>query len=159
MNKRKLATYAFLPALGLVGILGAGVASANGFLGGFGGFGSLTPDQVAERQLKMFQTEAQVLGLSVDEIKQAWAEGTSPKDLMTEKGIKPEDVQARMKDLRMQDLKTQLQTLADKGVITQAQADKRLQTMQDRAQNANGKGLKRMGMMGRRMHGRGFWGR
>jgi len=111
--------YIFLPVLGLIGILGAGSASAHGFFGGFGGFGSFTPEQIAQRQTSAFQSQAQVLGINIDELKNAWAEGKSPKEIMTEKGIKEEDVQARMKELRTTELKIQLQGLVDKGVITQ----------------------------------------
>ena len=55
-----------------------------------------------------------------------------------------------MKDLRTQELKTHLQTLVSKGVITQAQADARLKAMENMSAKAKaGKGM-RGGMM--RMH-------
>jgi ribosomal protein L19E len=58
-------------------------------------------------------------------------------------------LQQKIKDARLAQIKTQLQALVDKGVITQSQADKRLATVQ--AKKANVKGYK----MGKR-HGHGM---
>ncbi len=74
---------------------------------------------------------------------------------MEEKGITEEQVQTRMKELQAEQMKSFLQALVDKGVITQAQADKRLGVMQNQLQNG------RMGKMGRGFpmgmgFGRGF---
>jgi len=140
--KKKYLIYTILPAMAFA-VLGAGIASACGW---FGGFGNLSPDEIATRQQTMFQNEAQILGISVDELKEDWAEGKTVQQIMQEKGITQEQVQARMKDLQTQQMKTYLQALVDKGVITQTQSDKRLQVMQNQLQNGKtGKGL-RMGM-------------
>lgn len=126
-RKYKLLAYTLLPsALGL-SLLGATVASAHGL----GGFGMMTPDQIATQQQNKFQEESQILGISVDEVKTAWADGKSLKDIMTEKNISQDQVNQRIKDLHDRQLKTQLQTLVDKGVITQAQADARVKAMQN----------------------------
>ena len=138
--KKKLFIYSVLPMLGL-SLLSVNIASAHG---GFGGFDNLTQDQVAERQQNMFQREADILGISVDEVKNAWADGKTIKQLMDEKGIDLAQVQQRMKDVRLQQMKKHLQVLVDNGVITQAQADKRSQMMQSSVQNVVKKG--RMGM-------------
>ncbi|MBI2052571.1 MAG: hypothetical protein HYT38_02785 [Candidatus Sungbacteria bacterium] len=131
MNK-KLA-YLILPVLGLAA---AGAVSAHGLRGGLGL--SASPDEIANQHQAMFQNQAQILGLSVDEIKNAWAEGKSPKDLMSEKNISTEQVQTRIKEMQTSQLKTQLKTLIEKGVITQAQADKHLQVMENRIKNKSG---------------------
>ncbi len=70
--KSKLLAYAIIPTIGL-GFLGMNVASAHGFFGGFGSM--VTSDQIATRQQNMFQNEAQLLGISIDEVKNAWAQG------------------------------------------------------------------------------------
>lgn len=146
--KKKYLIYTILPAMAFA-VLGAGIASACGW---FGGFGNLSSDEIATRQQTMFQNEAQILGITVDELKEDWAEGKTVQQIMQEKGITQEQVQARMKDLQIQQMKNYLQALVDKGVITQAQSDKRLQVMQNQLQNGKtGKGL-RMGMG----FGRGF---
>ncbi len=150
--KRKIFIYSIFPTLGLAGVLLANVASAHGFFGGFG-FGNATPDQIATQQQTMFQNQAAILGLGIDDVKNAWAEGKTMKQLMDEKGITQDQVQARMKDARLAQLKSQLQTLVDKGIITQAQSDKRLAAMQNQIQNGMGRGHK--GMMGFG-HGFGF---
>lgn len=145
--KKKYLLYTILP-IAAFAVLGAGVVSACGF---FGGFGNLSPDEIANRQQTMFQEQAQILGISIEEIKNAWAEGKTIKQIMEEKGISQEQVEARIKDLRTQQMKSYFQALVDKGIITQAQADKRLQVVRERFPN---------GKMGRGFH-RGFgrgWG-
>ena len=145
--------YAAIPALGLV-LLGVNAASAHGMFGRWGfGASTLTPEQIASHQQERFQEQSQILGLSVDQIKDAWANGTTMQELMQTNNINETDVQKRMQDARLQQLKTDLQALVDKGVISQSQADKRLQTMQNRMQNAQTN--KGFGMM-RGMHGGGW---
>ena len=148
--KKKLFVYSVIPVLGL-SLLSINFASAHGW---FGGPGNLTTDQIVKRQQNMFQREADLLGISVDEVKNAWAEGKTIKQLMEEKNIDPALVQQKMKDARLQQMKTHLQALVDRGVITQAQADKRLQAMQNTIQNGSKKGRMGMGMMG--FHRKGF---
>ncbi len=147
--KKKYLIYTILPVMAFA-VLGAGIASAHGWW--FGGLGNISPDEIANRQQTMFQNEAQILGISVDEIKNAWAEGKSLKQLAEERGISQEQLQAKMKEVRLQQIKSQLQTLVEKGVITQGQADKRLQFMQN--QPANGKHGRGRGMLG--FHGMMF---
>ena len=135
MIKHKIIAYAVLPILGL-SILGPGVASAMGF-GWFSG--SVDPDKTATRFQNMFQNQAQLLGISVDEVKTAWSDGKTIKQIMDERGITQEQVQARMKEAQLAQLNSQLKALVDKGIITQAQADKRLQAMQNQIQNGKGR--------------------
>ena len=116
------------PILGLSVIGATQSASAHGLvvMGQ-----NLSPDEIATRQQNMFQEQAQIFGLTVDEVKNAWAEGKSLKDVAKEKGISQADIAKRMQDAEEARLKTQLQTLVDKGVITQAQADKRLENLKN----------------------------
>jgi hypothetical protein len=146
--KKRILVYAFLPAVLGLGLVSVKAASAHGF---FGGFGAVAPEDIAARHQTMFQEQASVLGISVDEVKSAWAEGKSMRDLAEEKGITQEQLQTKMRTLRETQMKTQLQALVDKGIITQAQADTRLTTMQQHMGNGNkgagkGKGMGR-GMM------------
>ena len=132
--------YAFVPVLGLA-FLGVGAVSARGFMmGGWGwsGLGGQIPEDIVARHQAMFQRQAQILGISVDDIKAAWAEGKSLNQIMEEKNISADQVQARVKNAQIQQLKTQLQALVDKGIITQSQADKRLEVMQERFQRVGG---------------------
>lgn len=129
--------------------LGVFSASAMGMGGGMMGQ-NLTPDEVATRQTAMFTQQASLIGATVDEVKNAWAEGKSLQTLATEKGITKEQLQAKMQAQRQGQMKTHLTTLVSKGVITQAQADKRLATMQTKSASKDGKGMHggRGGMMG-----------
>jgi len=143
--KKKYLIYTILPAMAF-SVLGAGIASAYGW---FGGFGNLSSDEIATRQQTIFQNEAQILGISIDELKEDWAEGKTTRQIMQEKGITEEQVQTRMKDLQTQQMRSFIQALVDKGVITQAQADKRLQVMQNQLQNGKmGRGFSKGFRMG-----------
>ena len=147
VKKLRKILYAALPVIGIASVIGVQVASAHGF---FGGFASLTPEEIATRQPARFQQEAELLGVSADDVKAAWAEGKSFRQLMQEKGISEDAVVQRMKDAKLQRLKTEMQALVDRGIVTQQQADHRLEIMRSRV--AAG------GRMGMRFRGRGFGG-
>src|SRR3989338_5000560 len=133
--KHKIAYYTFVPVLAL-SLLGIRAASAHG-----SGFGMRTPEEISARGQSMFDHQAQMLGISVDEVKDAWSQGKTMHDIVKEKKISKTDIEARMKTAHTDQLKAQLEALVDKGVITQAQADTRLTSMQARMEEAgNGKG-------------------
>ena len=131
MNK-KVFGYALLPALVLT-LVGAGTASAHGMFGG--GMSNATPEEIASRQQEMFTHQSTLLGISVDEIKNAWAKGQTLQELAKEKGISEEQLKQKMMDERKQKMQEHLQTLVDKGVITKAQADERAAFMEKHAQS------------------------
>lgn len=144
--KKKYIAYAALSALG-ISLAGVGIASAHGMGSlGFGGFmgPSLTPDQIATAQQNQFQKIADLLGISADDVKNAWAKGENLQQIAQDHGVTAAQLQQKMKDVRTAQLKSQLDTLVQKGVITQAQADQRLQFVQNQAANMKG----RMGHMG-----------
>lgn len=138
--------YAFLPAVLGLGIVSVKAVSAHGFMGGWG---AVSPDELATKHQTMFQEQADILGISVDDVKNAWADGKTLMELAQEKGITQEQLQTKMQELRNSQMKSQLQTLVDKGIITQAQADKRLATMQNKLSQGGhrmGRGFRGMGM-------------
>lgn len=131
--KKKYYMYAMMPVLALA--LGASTASAHGMGGmGFGGIGGKVPtaEEIIARQTNMFQEQATLLGISIDKVKAAWAEGKDLQTLATENGITKEQLAQKMQSAMQSRMKAELQTLVDKGVITQAQADSRLAFMQKR---------------------------
>ena len=148
MKYNKMLTYAILPAMLGIGVMGANIASAHGMMG-FGVSSSLTPDEIATRQQTMFQNEATVLGLTVDQVKEAWSQGKTMQQIIQDYKLDQTKIQTRLKDAAIAREKTQLQTLVDKGIITQAQTDARVKVMQTRMTNGKGKAGK--GMM------RGEW--
>ncbi len=141
-----------VPALGL-SLLGMSAASAHGL--GFGGMGMMganfSADDFATRQNTMFQSQATLLGISVDEVKAAWASGKTMQALAKEKGISETDIQKRLADARTAQMTAQFKALVDKGVITQAQADQRIAFMKTQESN-NPKSKK----MNRGLRGMGF---
>ncbi len=140
--KNKFLVYALLPVIVGAGIAGAGYASAHGWFFGFGP--AATPETIATRQQSMFETEAQILGISVNELKDAWAEGKTFQQIAKDKGITAEQLRTKIRDLRLQQVKSQIQALVDKGVITQDQANKRLQFLESQPNGASGgSGLKK----------------
>ncbi len=142
---------------GVLSLAALGVVSASAM--GFGGMSTLSADEIATRQTTMFQNQATMIGATTDEVKNAWAEGKDFITLAKEKGVTEEQLKAKMKTQRETQMKAHLATLVTKGVITQAQADKRIATMATK-QATKGTGEKgghrgKGGMMGG-MGGFGF---
>lgn len=127
-------------AFSALGIAALGIMSASAM--GFGGMmgNNFTPDEIATRQATMFTQQASLIGATVDEVKAAWAQGKSFGTLATEKGVTKEQLQAKMKAQRDAQMKEYMATLVSKGVITQAQADKRIAFMQTQS-SKSGKGF------------------
>ncbi len=131
MNMKNRLIYSFLSLVG-AGMLAASVASAHGFGPGMDG----SPADLAAR----FQSEASLLGVTVDEIKAAWAQGKTIADVATAHAITKEQLAEKMKAQKATNMKTRLQALVTAGVITQAQADQRLLFMQAQKAKPDGKG-------------------
>lgn len=140
--KNKLLLYAIFPVIGL-GLLGFGAANAHSLFSGFGLAANMTPEQIVTRQQTMFQNEADMLGIGIDDVKNGWAEGKSLIQIATDHGITKEQLQQKMKDAQAAQLKSQLDILVANGTITQVQADKRMQFIGQ--QVANGKLHKGLG--------------
>ena len=147
MKKKNIIT-ASVAGILLLGAMTPALASAHGMFG-FGGT-SATPAEQATRQTERFTAEANLLGITVDEVKNYWAQGKGVREIATEKGISEETLKAKMTELRKAQMKTHLATLVSQGVITQAQADTRLTAIEKNI--AEGKG----GMKGRGGRGMGF---
>ncbi|OGL89003.1 hypothetical protein A3I42_04720 [Candidatus Uhrbacteria bacterium RIFCSPLOWO2_02_FULL_49_11] len=139
--KKKNIMYALVPVIALGMILGVQAVSAHGW---FGMMGNATPAEIATRQQSMFQQQADLLEVSVDDVKDAWAQGKTMRELAQEKGITDAQLQEKMKAQRETQMKAHLQALLNQGVITQAQADQRTAWMSQQAAN----GIKGFGMRG-----------
>lgn len=141
MNKKLLV---ILPVAGL--LLLVGTASAMGF--GWFGAGKADIDTMAAHMQTMFQAEANILGIPLDEVKAGWAAGKNINQIAQEHGITQDQLRQKMKDAKNSQMKTMLEAMVDKGVLTQAQADSRLQWLQNNP-NGHGHGWGRMmGMRG-----------
>ncbi len=126
MKHRTLAAAASAAVIA-TSLLGVGIASAHGWGAG------IDPLGAADRQGAMFQDQAELLGISVADVKESWSQGKDLRALAEEKGISQDDLRARMDAKRKERKKTELKALVDKGVITQAQADARLAFEEKRA--------------------------
>lgn len=156
MDKTKLLKFAAVPVLAF-SLMGAATTSAHGLFGFMAA--NATPDEIATDQTDAFNRESEILGLSVDDIKNAWAEGKDLRTLAQEKGISDDAIQAKMKELRTAEINARLKTLVEKGVITQTQADTRLAFEKKMLEEGPGRGFRGghrggfggagMGMMGR----------
>ncbi len=147
--KKKNIMYALVPVMALGLILGVQAVSAHGW---FGMMGDATPAEIAAREQTMFQQQADLLGVSVDEVKDAWAQGKTMRDLAQGKGITDAQLQEKMRTQRETQMKAHLQALVDQGVITQAQADQRQAWMSQQATNST-KGFGMRGHGGFGFHG------
>jgi len=149
--KKKGIIGAGLASILLLGVMVPAFASAQGMFG-FGRMNTLNPQESATLATDRFAREAQLLGISVDDAKNYWAQGKSVREIATEKGISTDALQTKMQELRKTQMKAHLDTLVSQGVITRAQADQRLLTTQSlnaRQKEKNGRGVHRgMGMMG-----------
>ncbi len=130
-----------LVSLGVLAITGSALA-----FGGWGmmGLGSknLTPEEQAQHFTEMMGQQANLFGITADQMKAFWAEGKSMPEIMTELGITKEQMQTKMQGSRKQALQEQLQALVSQGVITQVQADTRLAALESKTAKGFG------GMMG-----------
>lgn len=140
--KKKILAYTLLPALG-IGILGAGLTSAHGW---FGKFSNLAPEEIAQHQQIMFEKKAEFLGITVDQLKDAWAEGKTLSEIAEQYGVTQEQLQERFRAQAQEKMQFHIQALVDNGVITQEQAEQKFQFMENKLENAK---------FGRRFH-KGF---
>ncbi len=106
----------------------------------FGGWGwkiGWGPDfeKAAERIQEMFERWSKILGIPIEKVKDYWAQGLSPKEIMEKENISENQVKENIKNLRLERLKEFLQKLVDKGIITKEQMEKRLEVEQKWMEN------------------------
>jgi ribosomal protein S20 len=121
----KKLTYVFLGIFGIV-LLSAGIVFAQNYMMG------VSPDELASKQQTMFQQTANILGISIDDVKNAWADGKTISQIAQDHNISQDQLQQKMKDYATQQMNSEMQTLVSKGVINQDQANRRMQTMQSK---------------------------
>jgi hypothetical protein len=126
MNKMKLAV---IPFMGL-SMFTSSAAMAHA--------AAPSPDQVADRQQHFFQREADLLGITIDEVKSAWAEGKRLMEIAKDHGISKDVLKERRMAQAKAHTEEHLQILVDEGVITQEQADARKQMMMERMEKGKG---------------------
>jgi hypothetical protein len=133
--KKKYLAYIILPVLAFT------LASAASAHGWFSRYSSVTPEEIVARQTDMFQSKADLLGIDVDQVKSAWTEGKSLQEMAADNGISEEQLKIKMQEARLALMQDHMRILVDSGVITQAQADQRLEIMNSRMENGMGRGF------------------
>jgi hypothetical protein len=129
MKKAFIYTLSILLSLFL--FFGSESVSAKG-LGWFGGFNNIDSDTFANRMQTVFQNQANILGISVEDVKNCWAQGKNINQCALDHGITQEQLQQKIKDYHLAQLKSRIQVLVDKGIITQNQADQRFQFIKEK---------------------------
>ncbi|MDP4000670.1 MAG: hypothetical protein Q8P83_00265 [bacterium] len=119
-----------LVALGTLAILGGSVAFAHppGDPEGFKHqFSELTEEQKAEKKQARLNSQADILGLTVEELKNRLEVGELFREIADAQGLTKEDVHAAM----LESVKTRLAEKIASGEITQEDADKKLEWMEN----------------------------
>ncbi len=151
--KRKHLIISAFTIFALFGV-GTGTALAYGGPGMGLGLGMMAnnfdPTTAVDRFTKQIDYQAELLGVSADEIKSYWAQGKGVQDIIKDKGINETELQTKMKAARLTEQKQFLQALVDRGVITQSQADSRLKITEEHLAKNNGKMMKMFGQHGKK---------
>ena len=129
---KKLLTLSLL-TVGLITMVGVSAVSAHGWF-----WGQASPEETAEKQAEMFTQKAEVMGISEEALKNGWAQGKNMMEIAEEQGITQEELKAKMQELKKAKMQEYLQAMVDNGVITQEQADQRLQFMEEKGMMMRG---------------------
>lgn len=149
---KKIIVLSAIAAVGLTGVLLiSNAASAQGFGRGMhNSTGSLMGGRLGSAN--MLQSRVQALGMSQQDLQNELNSGKTMVDILQEKGLTLDQFHQKMED----QMKAYLQTLVSQGQITQAQADQRMQVIEQmHDSHLNGTTGYGMGMMGA---GRGMMG-
>jgi len=95
----------------------------------------LSEDELRARREQAMERQAEIFGLSVDELKARLEAGQKMHEIAEEQGITREQAMERKKAARHEIMRQRLGNLVEKGRITQEQVDERLQKIQERLQN------------------------
>lgn len=126
MTTKNIIITSFL-SLAILAAIGINSAYAHGWWGGNKHFSS-DSKEVAEKQVQRFQHQADMLEVGVDKVKQYWVQGMNMRDMAQDMGIDHKEMQNRMQQEKQEHRQDKIDTLVEEGVITQEQADSRLET-------------------------------
>lgn len=120
----------------------------------FGPMGwNVSGEDFTSRFQSMVDNFSKNLGIASEKIKQGWSEGKSMLQIAEDNGLTQEQVHEKMQSARKEQMKTQLQALVSKGILTQAQADSRIKFMESQLGSVGGRKIG-----GRHGGGMGFSG-
>lgn len=149
-NKAKLAALALVPVLGAAAFAGSAFAadgssaSSTGTTSSWKGKIMSNFHRNKNRDNTQFANDlASVLGLSATDVKAKLDAGQTPQSIITGSGKNVTDVQAALKAIRLNNLKTKLAAEVSAGKLTQAQADAII--ARESNETNNGSHMRRMG--------------
>jgi hypothetical protein len=126
MNKKVLVFS--LAVLTIFTAIGISSVDARGFSQNNLGFNS---DQMTERRVQMIENNAELLGITVEQLENYHAEGKYMFEIAEELGLDVDNLREKIESNRQNRMKERLQDLVDDGKITQEQANERLESMQE----------------------------
>ena len=126
MNKKTLTLS--LVAFSLFALVGISSASAYGW-GWMGKGNNFDPEARAQMEEQRFSRQAEILGISEDAVKGYWAEGKTMPEIAQELEFDMDGFREKMHQQRQEEMRQRMQELVERGVITQEQADKRIENM------------------------------
>jgi SpoVK/Ycf46/Vps4 family AAA+-type ATPase len=106
-----------------------------------------TPEQQTEMVQKHLNQMVSVFGITLDQAKTYWADDKNIHEIAKERGMSDTDLKTKMDALREAEMKTGLQNLVSKGLITQTQADTKLAKMKAKMTEMKNKVGQKMGGM------------
>src|SRR4030042_5773820 len=142
MKKIILSSLFIAGTVALIGISTAQACPGTGYLMGqkYLGYGF-------DRQ-EMLELKAEILGITVVQLEEKLKEGKTLKQIIEELGLTWEQVRDRMYEKMQARIEERFQQMVDDGTITQEQADRKLERLQNKYEKFNGQDKKFM---------RGFW--
>lgn len=126
MNKKVLVFS--LAVLTIFTAIGISSVDARGFSQNNLGFNS---DQMTERRVQMIENNAELLGITVEQLENYHAEGKYMFEIAEELGLDMDNFREKIELNRQNRMKERLQDLVDNGKITQEQANKRSENIQE----------------------------
>lgn len=108
---------------GLLVMVGANSALARGW---FSNGSELNSEELVNKHQEMFLKKANLLGITPEAMKEYWSQGKDLREIANEMGLSLEDLEIKMKEKRESQMRERMSFLVEKGLITQEQAEKRL---------------------------------
>ncbi len=124
----KLFAYALLSATAIT-LIGSGIVYAQGPQSWFWAQ-EIAEDSIVKHQ-EILEHKAQIMGISTEEMQENWQENKRFGKFAEDYGLDREEIMEKMAEARRNNLQERLKALIESGVISQEQADQRMEAMQD----------------------------
>lgn len=132
MNKKILLSVLIL---GFLVTVGASSVLAKGW---FNGKKDIDPERIMVKKEEMFKAKADLLGISIEQLKEYWSEGKNIGEIAAEMDISEEELRSKIQESHKAKMTEHLNLLVERGRITQEQADTKFTYMQERMDNCDG---------------------